>query len=51
VLREYFERFSLDMINRPAQGEAAPRIDPMRPSSIERPARPIDLLDDPPTRS
>src|SRR5688572_12853669 len=46
VLRDYFERFSLDMINRTSDCAEAPRVDPMRPNQIGRPPRSLDLIDD-----
>jgi hemoglobin len=43
VLRDYFERFSLDLINRHPEGMQAPN--PMRPVRTEVPRVRLDLVD------
>ena len=43
VLRTYFERFSLDLINRRSEGETAPN--PMRPVRTELPEKRLEIVD------
>jgi hemoglobin len=43
VMRDYFERFSLDMINRPA--DDVPSGHPMRPLPSRQPGRRLDVIE------
>ena len=51
VLRDYFERFSVDMINRPSAGTETAHVDPMRPNPRAQPTRRLDLVEGDPRQA